>query len=79
MTKFLLQRQGKWDGVPIPNVTANDLRMILLSFQKKATKSSRLAPEDLDGTNQELLESLQLYLEDEKCSKSRYFTVSSPP
>jgi ATP-dependent DNA helicase RecG len=59
LTKFLLQRQGKkWDGVPIPNVTANDLKNDTFEFfRKKATKSSRLAPEDLDGTNQELLES----------------------
>jgi ATP-dependent DNA helicase RecG len=71
LTKFLLQRQGKkWDGVPIPNVNAGDLKNDALAFfRKKATKSKRLEPEDLDGTNQELLESLQLYLEEEKMLK----------
>lgn len=71
LAKFLLQRQGKkWDGVPIPNVTVDDLKNDTFDFfRKKATKSKRLEPEDLDGTNQELLESLQLYLEDEKMIK----------
>ena len=71
LAKFLLQRQGKkWDGVPVPNVTADDLKNDTFDFfRKKATKSKRLEPEDLDGTNQELLESLQLYLEDEKMIK----------
>lgn len=66
LTKFLLQRQGKkWDGVPVPNVTVDDLKNDTFDFfRRKATKSKRLEPEDIDGTNQELLESLQLYLED---------------
>jgi ATP-dependent DNA helicase RecG len=71
LAKFLLQRQGKkWDGVPVPNVTAIDLKNDTFDFfRKKATKSNRLEPEDIEGTNQELLESLQLYLEDEKMLK----------
>ncbi len=71
LAKFLLQRQGKkWDGVPVPNVTAKELKNDTFDFfRKKATKSNRLEQEDLDGTNQELLESLQLYLEDEKMLK----------
>lgn len=71
LTKFLLQRQGKkWDGVPVPNITVDDLKNDTFDFfRKKATKSKRLEPEDIEGTNQELLESLQLYLEDEKMIK----------
>jgi len=71
LTKFLLQRQGKkWDGVPVPHVTVDDLKNETFSFfRKKATRSKRLEPEDLEGTNQELLESLQLYMEDEKMVK----------
>lgn len=71
LAKFLLQRQGKkWDGVPVPNLTAEDLKNSSFDFfRKKAAKSKRLEPEDLKGTNQELLESLQLYLEDEKMMK----------
>jgi len=71
LTRFLLQRQGKkWDGVPVPNVTAADLKNDSFDFfRKKATKSKRLEPENLDGSNQELLESLQLFLEEEKMLK----------
>ncbi len=71
LTKFLLQRQGKkWDGVAVPYIKADDLKNDTFGFfRKKATKCKRLEPEDLDGTNQELLESLQLYLEDEKMLK----------
>ncbi len=80
LTKFLLQRQGKkWDGVPVPNVTAGDLKNDTFDFfRKKATKSNRLASEDLDGTNQELLESLQLYLEDEKMLKRAAILLFHP-
>ncbi len=80
LTKFLLQRQGKkWDGVPIPNVTADDLKNNTFDFfRKKATKSKRLEPEDLDGTNQDLLESLQLYLEDEKMLKRAALLLFHP-
>ena len=80
LAKFLLQRQGKkWDGVPVPNVTADDLKNDTFDFfRKKATKSKRLEPEDLDGTNQELLESLQLYLEDEKMLKRAAILLFHP-
>lgn len=71
LTKFLLLRQGKkWDGVPIPNVTVTDLKNDTFDFfRKKAAKNKRLESEDLNGTNEELLESLHLYLEDEKMVK----------
>jgi ATP-dependent DNA helicase RecG len=80
LTKFLLQRQGKkWDGVPIHNFTADDLKNDTFEFfRKKATKSKRLEQEDLAGTNQELLESLQLYLEDEKMLKRAAILLFHP-
>jgi len=80
LTKFLLQRQGKkWDGVPVPNITADDLKNDTFDFfRKKATKSKRLETEDLDGTNQELLESLQLYLEEEKMLKRAAILLFHP-
>jgi len=80
LSKFLLQRQGKkWDGVPVPNITADDLKNDTFDFfRKKATKSKRLEAEDLDGTNQELLESLQLYLEDEKMLKRAAILLFHP-
>jgi ATP-dependent DNA helicase RecG len=80
LTKFLLQQQGKkWDGVPVPNVEAEDLKNDTFEFfRKKAAKSNRLDPEDLDGNNQELLESLQLYLEDEKMMKRAAILLFHP-
>jgi ATP-dependent DNA helicase RecG len=80
LSKFLLQRQGKkWDGVPVPNVTVDDLKNDTFDFfRKKATKSKRLEQDDLDGTNLELLESLQLYIEDEKMLKRAAILLFHP-
>ncbi|UJH90111.1 putative DNA binding domain-containing protein [Antarcticibacterium sp. 1MA-6-2] len=71
LTKFLLERQGKkWDGVQVPNIEVRDLKDGTFTFFKsKAAKSNRLEPEDLQESNQELLESLHLYLEEEKMLK----------
>lgn len=71
LNKFLLERQGKrWDGVPVPNVSADDLKTDTFDFfRKKAEKSKRLEPEDLEGNNQELMESLNLFLEEEQMLK----------
>ncbi|MCZ2394105.1 MAG: putative DNA binding domain-containing protein [Chitinophagales bacterium] len=80
LAKFLLQRQGKkWDGVPVPNITADNLKNDTFDFfRKKATKSKRLETEDIEGTNQELLESLQLYLEEEKMLKRAAILLFHP-
>lgn len=80
LTKFLLQRQGKkWDGVPVPNVVADDLKNDTFDFfRNKATKSKRLEAEDLDGTNHELLENLQLFLDDEKMLKRAAILLFHP-
>ncbi len=80
LAKFLLQRQGKkWDGVSIPNIVVDDLKNETFEFfRKKATKSRRLEPEDLEGSNQALLESLQLYLEDEKMIKRAAILLFHP-
>ena len=80
LAKFLLERQGKkWDGVPVPHLTAADLEKESFNFyRKKAEKSQRLEPEDLLGTNQELLESLHLYLEEEKMLKRAAILLFHP-
>ena len=71
LTRFLLQRQGRrWDGVPIPNVSVNDLKNDTFGFfRNKAIKNNRLEPEDLAGTNVELLESLRLLTENKNMLK----------
>ena len=63
LTKYLLERQGKkWDAVPVPNISVEDLKTNTFdAFRSKAEKSKRLSTEDLQGTNQELLESLNLF------------------
>jgi ATP-dependent DNA helicase RecG len=80
LAKFLLQRQGKrWDAVPMPNITVADLKNDTFEFfRKKAAKSKRLETEDLDCTNQELLENLQLYLENEKMIKRAAILLFHP-
>lgn len=80
LTKFLLQRQGKkWDGIPVPQVSVSDLKNETIEFfRKKVLKSNRLEPEDLEGTNQELLESLNLFQEDDKMLKRAAVMIFHP-
>jgi ATP-dependent DNA helicase RecG len=62
LDKFLLQKLGKrWDGVPVPRLTENDLsRSALDYFRKKAVKSKRLDADIWEDSMMELLEKLQL-------------------
>ncbi|MEO9893104.1 ATP-binding protein [Aurantibacter sp.] len=71
LTKFLLERQGKkWDGVPVPNISVEDLKDNTFNiFKLKAEKSKRLSTEDLEGSNKELLESLNLYADNDTMLK----------
>lgn len=71
LTKFLLERQGKrWDAVPMPNISVADLKANTFDvFRVKAEKNNRLSQEDLKGTNEELLESLNLFSDNGKMLK----------
>ena len=62
LDKFLLQKIGKrWDGVPVPNVSINDLKQETFEFfRKRAFRSQRIDEESLDGGNAHLIENLQL-------------------
>lgn len=62
LDKFLLQKKGKhWDGAPIPNVLAEDLKQETFElFKKRGIRSQRLAEESLTDTNEQLLENLKL-------------------
>jgi ATP-dependent DNA helicase RecG len=62
LDKFLLQKQGKrWDGVPVPHVTAKDFdKTAFQYFRKNAIKSKRLDSDILKDSNQELLKKLHL-------------------
>jgi ATP-dependent DNA helicase RecG len=62
LDKFLLQKKGKrWDGVPVPNVSINDLKQEAFDFfRKRAFRSQRIDEESLADSNEHLIENLQL-------------------
>jgi len=62
LDKFLLQKKGKrWDGVPVPNVSIQDLKQETFDFfKKRGIRSKRLDEESLNDTNEQLLENLEL-------------------
>ena len=62
LDKFLLQKKGKrWDGVPVPKISAKDLKQETFDFfRKRALKSQRNEEDILTDTNEHLLENLQL-------------------
>jgi ATP-dependent DNA helicase RecG len=62
LDKFLLQKQGKrWDGMPIPNVSASDLKPETFElFRRRGLKSRRIGEDSLSDTNERLLENLKL-------------------
>ncbi len=62
LDKFLLQKKGKrWDGVPVPNVSTNDLKQETFDFfRKRAFRSQRIDEESLADSNVHLIENLQL-------------------
>lgn len=62
LDKFLLQKKGKrWDGVPVPKVSANDLKKETFDFfRRRAFKSQRIEEDILTDSNEHLLENLQL-------------------
>ncbi len=62
MDKFLLQKQGKrWDSVPVPHVTVQDLSAdAFVYFRKKATQTKRLDVAVLREDDQSLIQKLHL-------------------
>jgi ATP-dependent DNA helicase RecG len=62
LDKFLLQKKGKrWDGVPVPKISAKDLKQEAFDFfRKRAFKSQRIEEAVLTDSDEHLLENLQL-------------------
>lgn len=62
LTEFLLSKTGyKWDAVPIDDVTVEDLDKESFDiFRREALRSGRMTNEDLNMTNEQLLDSLGL-------------------
>jgi ATP-dependent DNA helicase RecG len=62
LDKFLLQKKGKrWDGVPVPKVSTDDLKQETFDFfRRRAFKNQRIEEDILTDTTEHLLENLQL-------------------
>ncbi len=62
LDRFLLQKKGiRWDGVPVPKVTIDDLKNETFEiFRKKALKAQRIDDDVLNDDNENLLENLKL-------------------
>ena len=62
MTEFLLSKTGyKWDAVPVDGVTVDDLDKESFDiFRREALRSGRMTEEDLNMSNGQLLDSLNL-------------------
>lgn len=62
LNQFLLQKTGiTWDSVPIQDVTIQDLRNDSFDiFREQAVRSKRMDKKDIDATNEQLLDSLNL-------------------
>jgi ATP-dependent DNA helicase RecG len=62
LDKFLLLKKGKrWDGVPVPKISVNDLKQETFElFRKRGFKSKRLLEDSLTDSNEHLLENLKL-------------------
>jgi ATP-dependent DNA helicase RecG len=63
LNKFLLERTGlKWDSIPIPKITIDDLSPIALQrFRREAARSKRVDDEILNDSNEHLLQNLRLF------------------
>jgi len=62
LDKFLLAKQGKkWDGVPVPYVSVNDLDSRAIEiFKEKATKKKRFEADILDESDEIMIDKLHL-------------------
>jgi ATP-dependent DNA helicase RecG len=62
LDEFILRKYGRtWDSAPVPHVSADEFYHDAFDiFRKKALISKRLMPEDLAGTDADLLQALKL-------------------
>ena len=63
LNKFLLERAGrKWDSVPNPKITVDDLSLLALGrFRREAARSGRVDEEVLNDSTEHLLQDLRLF------------------
>jgi len=62
LNEFLLRKQGKkWDSIPVPNISLKDFESNAFKvFRKKAIESTRLSKQDLEISDEKLLDTLNL-------------------
>lgn len=62
LNQFLLQKTGiTWDSVPVQGVTVQELRNDSFDiFREQAVRSKRMDKKDIDATNEQLLDNLNL-------------------
>ena len=62
LTNFLISKTGmKWDAATVSNITVDDLDKESFDiFRREALRSGRMTKEDLDISNDELLDKLDL-------------------
>ena len=65
LTAFLVEKTGyRWDAVPVDNITVDELDNESFEiFRREAVKKGRMSKEDLDVSNEELLEHLDLLVD----------------
>ena len=63
LEKALLKTQGRtWDGMPIPKLSVSDLKQDAIDlFKEKAVKKGRLTSEEVNVSDEILLENLHLF------------------
>lgn len=63
LEKALLKTQGRtWDGVPIPKLSVSDLKKDAIDlFKEKAVKKGRLTNEEVNVSDEILLDNLHLF------------------
>lgn len=65
LTEFIREKTGYlWDAIPVDNISVNDLeRNSIDIFRREAIRKKRMEKEDLDITNEELLDHLDLLVD----------------
>ncbi len=65
LTEFLVEKTGyRWDAVPVDNINADDLDSESFEiFRREAVKNGRMTKEDLDISNEKLLDNLDLLVD----------------
>jgi len=81
LDRALLKSQGRtWDGIPLPKLSAGDLKSNAIDlFKQKAVSRGRLSEEDANVSNDILMENLHLIDEDECLTRAAMLAFHRDP